>query len=647
MMAPQRMGLVSVFVGAASVAMGYGFGIPWSLVAIVAILIMVAVVLIPRTLVFLSDGQQLRVQELTEKVVYNGPGVFILNPIKYSSAVVVNAESLGTMDYVKIRDTITGKEFVEQGPQLIFLKANEQVEKRGQGMTLTKTEYVIVSNQLTGEAKLVKGPCVWFPTAHENHSQRKNAIALQEDEFIRIKDDATGNTTIRRGKDLVFLEPTCRVDGAVHKCWTLKAYEFVRLLDSLTGKVTVHRGEATIFPNANEVAIDGNKLMAIELKSNEYVKIMEKTTSDVRVVTGPNLVFLGANEELMEPKQAAVEVDDERAVLVRDASSGQQRLVTEKQLFFPGPNDNIVEIRSLIRLADHEAVIIKDGSGNMHFHYGDPKKNADGKAKAFFLPPYSEVVQLVWSGGLRRAKRDLRIDRFDCRPQFMWNEIDCRTTDNVELVLETTIFWEVINLAQMVRSTGNLPADIYNQIRSQFIKHVARYTLKGFMEDLHSVSREIFEEDRSFYETRGVTIHSLEVTKYQCAEKRTSEVLQQIIEETTNRLNRLSQAESENEVRLYKMQGQIEQEKVNGDLLKIQHDHAKAEAAVAGVAEAERVAAFLENLKKQVPDLQERIHMWQVLRKTDALNVVSQGGASLYYTPNDVDLSIKCEGKRD
>ena len=45
----------------------------------------------------------------------------------------------------------------------------------------------------------------------------------------------------------------------------------------------------------------------------------------------------------------------------------------------------------------------------------------------------------------------------------------------------------------------------------------------------------------------------------------------QIIEETTNRMNRLSQAESENEVKLFRTQGEIEQEKLNGALLSIKH----------------------------------------------------------------------------
>merc|ERR1712008_480926 len=218
-------------------------------------------------------------------------------------------------------------------------------------------------------------------------------------------------------------------------------------------------------------------------------------------------------------------------------------------------------------------------------------------------------------------------DRFDCRPQFMWNEIDCRTQDNVELVLETTLFWEVVDLSVMMGKTGNLPGDIYNQIRSQFIKHVAQVTLKGFMEQLHVISGKVFAEDGDFYTSRGVKIHSLEVTKYMCGEKRTSEVLQQIIEETTNRLNRLSQAESENEVRLFKLQGQLEHEKLG--------------AAVAGEAEAERVAAFVEKLDQHVPALEDRIGIWQTLRKHDALSTISEGGANLYYTPNDVNLSIR------
>merc|ERR1711920_727887 len=129
------------------------------------------------------------------------------------------------------------------------------------------------------------------------------------------------------------------------------------------------------------------------------------------------------------------------------------------------------------------------------------------------------------------------------------------------------------------------------------------------------------EDDHEFYEARGIKIHALEVTRYQCADKSTSEILEQFIQETTNRLNRLSQAESENEVNLYRMQGQIEQSKLNAGLLKIQHEQTQAEAQVAGKAEADKVAAFVDGLEKSVPNLEDRIKMWQILRKTDALSV--------------------------
>merc|ERR1712216_806563 len=123
-------------------------------------------------------------------------------------------------------------------------------------------------------------------------------------------------------------------------------------------------------------------------------------------------------------------------------------------------------------------------------------------------------------------------------------------------------------------------------IRSKFILHVSQVTLKSFMETLHAISKHILEEDVEFYATRGIKVHSLEVTRYQCANKSTAEILEQIIQETTNRMNRLSQAESENEVSLFRTQGQVEQSRVNSDLLAIQHEQSRADARVNGTAKA-------------------------------------------------------------
>jgi hypothetical protein len=220
-------------------------------------------------------------------------------------------------------------------------------------------------------------------------------------------------------------------------------------------------------------------------------------------------------------------------------------------------------------------------------------------------------------------------------------EFNCRTSDNVELILEGVLFWELVDLPLMWSRTGDTSGDMVYHIRSKFILHVAQVSLKSFMETLHEISKTILAEDVDFYKDRGIRVHSLEVTRYQCAEASTAQILSQIIQETTNRMNRLSQAESENEVSVFRTQGQVEQANVSSRLMEIQREQEQANAQVAGNAEADRVAGFLRGLEKEVPQLEDRIKLWQVLRKTEALSVVSKGSANLYFTPSDVDLSIE------
>jgi len=581
----------------------------------------------------------------TKKTVH-GPCVWFPEP--YDKVASRNsAHQPGSTEYLVIEDKLTSKKRIVRGPCMWFPEPDEVAEK-GQAISLSQTEYIVVEDKLTGDKKTVRGPCVWYPEPYDVLSKKSTAHALQDDEYLRIKDTATGQRWIQKGKALVFPEPTWKIETC-DKAWALKAYEYIRLVDTVTGKVRTERGEKTVFPSPDEELMDGEVMRAIDLKVHEYVKVLDQSTGEVRVESGAatgtsKQVFLGPNDKVLDNgKKRAIEVDEDHAVLVRDKATGQCRLVTEKLLFVPEPNETIEEVKEKIKLADHEAMIVKDKDGQFHYYYGSDEKRAADQERSFFLPPYAEVVQLCWSKGRRRESRTLMISRFDCRPQFMSFEFNCRTADNVELILEGTFFWEVVDLPAMVRSTGDTSGDLCNHARSQFIRHVARVTLKQFMDESHAIAKKVWEEDTGFFKSRGVKIHSLEVTRYQCADQRTSEILEQIIQETTNRMNRLSQAESENEVSLFRTQGQIEQERMNGELLKIQHEHSEAEAKVNGQSEAARIQAFMSGLDKTVPKLEDRVFMWQTLRKTEALQAVSEGGAQLYYTPSDVNLSIEAK----
>jgi len=223
-------------------------------------------------------------------------------------------------------------------------------------------------------------------------------------------------------------------------------------------------------------------------------------------------------------------------------------------------------------------------------------------------------------------------------------EFNCRTSDNVELVLEGSFFWEIVDLPGMLRFTNDTTGDICNHARSRFIELVSKRTLVQFMGEFNDIAEQVHMNDESgFYKQRGVKIHSLEVTGYHCADKRTASVLQDIIQETTNRINRLQQQESENEVQLREIHGDIEEEKARSELLEIQAQNTSARAEMDGQAEAQRVRSFLESLSVAFPsmEIEKTIALWQTLRKEDALRTLSQGNAQLYFTPADANISIE------
>ena len=163
--------------------------------------------------------------------------------------------------------------------------------------------------------------------------------------------------------------------------------------------------------------------------------------------------------------------------------------------------------------------------------------------------------------------------------------------------------------------------DVCNHARSKFIEKVSKVTLQEFMAAFNTIASQVYQEDDGFFTKRGVCIHSLEVSGYKCAQASTAKILENIIQETTNRMNRLQQQESENEVQLQCIKGDIEEEKARKELLDAQVANSNAKSAMEGLAEAQKVKSFLNGLVLEVPDITQRISLWSTLRKKDALEV--------------------------
>jgi regulator of protease activity HflC (stomatin/prohibitin superfamily) len=266
--------------------------------------------------------------------------------------------------------------------------------------------------------------------------------------------------------------------------------------------------------------------------------------------------------------------------------------------------------------------------------------NGQNGGVSFFLPPYCKIVELVWSNGVKKDKRGRKMTIFDSRPWYMNYEFVVRTSDNVELNLSMSFFWSLENIAYMIRNTDDAPGDICHHARSEIIQAVSKVTLKDFMENFNQIIHQtILESNDPFYEARGSKIHSVEVRSFECLDKKIDSVLQEIIKESTDRINRLQLVESENEVALEKMKGRIEEEKIKGQLIDVKNEHQRKEALIDGEAEAERVSAFIKGLNG-VCSAEQAIKIFNELRKAEVMTELANSDAHLYFTPAECDLRL-------
>eukprot|EP00163_Fabomonas_tropica_P029974 TRINITY_DN6624_c0_g2_i2.p1 TRINITY_DN6624_c0_g2~~TRINITY_DN6624_c0_g2_i2.p1 ORF type:complete len:617 (-),score=96.21 TRINITY_DN6624_c0_g2_i2:185-2035(-) len=524
---------------------------------------------------------------------------------------------------------------VKNGPGVVFIAPLKDSTKR-KAQVLGPLDYALTENTVTGELGRVLGPTMYYPGPYDKFTLHQ-AKALHHNEYVRVIDQITGNIRIECGEMLFHLQPTEKLDGGKKNAFELGPFQYIRVEDTLTGQLRNVLGPKLWFPGPYDKF--GSVKNAISLKHNEYVKIEDQLTGGIRVEVGESLVYLSPTEKVMgDGVKTGVEVDEETAVVVRNTKEGQLRLVTNRGLFIPGPEEEIEEIRELIKLADYETVIIMDREGRYTFRSG----NGSQEERAFFLPVYSTLVELEWSCGIRMETQDLKITKIDSRPQFMSYEMLVRSKDNVELLVQLTFLWEVVDVPTLIRFTDDAPGDICHHARSAVIDQIGQVTLEHFMQNFGTLVNDcVLGRKDDFYLSRGVKVHTVEVRSMHCKDPSTERVLQQIIQESTNRLNRLQIQESENEVKLFRLKGDIEEERLKGELLEIQHSHIRAEALMQGEAEADRVKAFLSGVSSVAEDPGTAIQLFNTIKRLETLETVSNSGAHLYFTPADVNLSIE------
>jgi len=622
---------------------------------------------IPLGFTFLLPDEQLVMHGLSTVTVRNGPGLALYTPFITRTS-KLKGEQLDERQYMIVTNELTAVEKAVSGPQLYFLAPHEVPGEHQDKVVVEKHEFLNLMDVRNGEQRQVRGPATVVPEPHERLVAEgpQPAKKLSETEFVVVTDRLTGARRVELGPQLFF--PGCYEKVAqISNKLSLKKHEYAKLLDDLTGELRVVAGPTVLVPAPTESVVGGEKRAAFELQQHQYVKLIDQGTGVVRVERGEKVVFPRAHEEPVdedEPVRDAINVDEETAVLVRSTQTGQQRLVVARGLFFPEWHEEILEVRTLIRVEPHEVAIVRDNDGAFQFHAGAGADGA-GDGTAFFLPPHCELVTMWWGSGTsqddlaanvvanaKQVRYRVPVTKIDLRSQYAFFEYTVRTSDNVELQLEGTIFWQVVDVPKMIQRTSDPKGDVWYHARSSLIQAVSQVTLEQFMSSFNTIVAAAGATDAAFYESRGVALHGLEVVRYECTDDKTAGVLQEIIQETTNRINSLQKQRSENEVERERLTALIELESQRKALIEARTANERLEAASAGESDGTRLArnslAFLEQLAKVVPEEDERLALLRFFSEQQTLTTqtehLSQGKATLFLTPQDVNLKLQVPG---
>merc|ERR1712083_902267 len=211
--------------------------------------------------------------------------------------------------------------------------------------------------------------------------------------------------------------------------------------------------------------------------------------------------------------------------------------------------------------------------------------------------------------------------------------------------------WQVVDVPKMFSTTPDPKGDIWYHIRQKLIQAVARVTLEVFMNTFSELTTNLIDKD-PYYAERGVQVHEVSVIRYECANPSDGRVLEQIIQETTKRMNELTAQQSKNDVQRASLEGEIALEQQRTELLQLKKENDKVMASALGEADglklAKSVDIFIEVLNASVPNstaILDLLKFYETHRTmTTQTKDLATGNASLFLTPKDLNLKMVMPG---
>lgn len=595
---------------------------------------------------YVNDRQQVVYIINGQRTVEQGPFTKIIWPSTRHE--IRNAILLSQREYVVLLHERTQITRHEPGPGQVFMDAWEKKVEIKEKLVLQKREYVRLIHRISGFERVVGGPQILVPEPFEEWPFGiETSIVIGHTNAVLVENKTSGMKRLVTDKGMFVPAPYERILREKNAV-LLEPLSYAVVKDHLTGQTRNEVGPQLLQVGPYEELLNVSTKWVLEKDS--YLRLVDKQTGQERIVTGPTVVVPDYTETAPDGKQKAVYIDTLTAVKLENRTTGQQRLYETVGVFVPQPYERILEIMHKILVLPHQATVLRDIAGVQTLVTGS------SGATAFFLPPFATQMEFNWSAYTSPVLEDpvpkVLVKMIDLRAQKMFFQNEMRTSDNVRLKLEGTIFWQVQsnNIMQMVTSTADAPGDISQRARSGMIQQVGRLTLAQFMAGFNNLTQATYDAQASdtFYSDRGVSLQSLEITKFDSVDAETALVLQNIIKETTLRINELQKQESQNAVNAAKLTADIQLEQQRTELIQTQADNERLQKQFQGQSDGQKLVqaalAYISGLNTSVPNVTERVEMYKLQQTLKARQAdtssLAKGKAQIFMTPEDFNLNL-------
>jgi len=541
----------------------------------------------------------------------------------------------------------------------------------------------------------------WSGQLNPFHPQEwRKASLLDPLQYAMVEDTQTAIIRNHAGPDLLFLGPYDVMKGVKPKI-VLQKDEYARLIDRKTGNERVERGPGSIVPEVTEIVPDGVE-KAVFINVGTAVVIRNKNTGTRSLMTSCNQktgVYMPAPLEEIVEVRSLIHVLPHQAVIVRDVDgrmtvySGRE---TQTQADGCSEAADTAVGGTAFFLPPYSKIVRMSWS-----HYPNP--NAEESAPAPPPPPMIAAAPAPTQAptpapktttpppttprptprptpaptprptpaptpapGKRRLEESIYVDQqsastgsghkqtitaIDLRTHKSFYQYEVRTSDNVRLGLEGTIFWRIEDVRKMLEMTSDPNGDVWTRCRSTLIAAVSNVSLGVFMNSFNDIALSAFEarKNESFYSDRGLVLVSMELTNYAPVDSHTKSTLQEIIRQTVKRINDLQKQQSANDVAKERLSADISLEVNRTNLLETQARNDKLIAETAGATDGGKTAnvigAFLDGLNSTLENSTVRMELFKHQKYLQSSQIdaeqLSTGNASLYLAPTDMELRLQ------